>query len=646
MKLKPIEMKKLFLFLIIIFNICNAYSQEFYQKYDHENIVINGIFLENKFKKKYLLIGDFNQVEENSDIKLAKVFTNSGWGFIDENGNEIISTIYEEISNFKNGIVLAKLKTPNPSFKGSYDIKTVIINYLGQNLTEKYHTIYDFYNNQYYFQKDFIILLKNEKKGVINNKGEVLLPFNYEEISYTENYLLGYRKSLKGDNFREVDIYNKSGKFLKSLMNYGINEIGGELVTMINNDGSFFLNKTTFERLDSMVFNTLNNVKKSNISKIRATFRDRKNDIYSSYYLDKNLKIISPNFPNSFLVNDKFLVQPIDMPYPKKFIIANLENKKIAEYNYNDFILYLYFAMGRLDDPKYLKKQKKYWKNLETDYNDDFNRAYWSRNIDFHQSNESKDHFPRFYEKDEKGNRKRMGIIDANKGKVIYIKSIDSITYIEKFKDMDYIQATYKGQKSIILNLEGKIIKKINGYLYQESNNFMVSHLKKDTIVCDKKLSGIYIPYNSKTFEPLFHKSTIMKTYYNSYYKEYLKYSIIENGCKKYGIIDNNYNIIRPVEYFSISQNSQKPYTILKKSINEVEILDNNTFESLMEVKFEDSILKKPDERIKNSFSHYPDSYYEGSYNNGFYIFNEDRMVMDRYGNIIDKPENFNINLQ
>ena len=152
--------------------------------------------------------------------------------------------------------------------------------------------------------------------------------------------------------------------------------------------------------------------------------------------------------------------------------------------------------------------------------------------------------------------------------------------------------------------------------------------------------------YNSKTFEPLFHKSTIMKTYYNSYYKEYLKYSIIENGCKKYGIIDNNYNIIRPVEYFSISQNSQKPYTILKKSINEVEILDNNTFESLMEVKFEDSILKKPDERIKNSFSHYPDSYYEGSYNNGFYIFNEDRMVMDRYGNIIDKPENFNINLQ
>ena len=51
--------------------------------------------------------------------------------------------------------------------------------------------------------------------------------------------------------------------------------------------------------------------------------------------------------------------------------------------------------------------------------------------------------------------------------------------------------------------------------------------LKKDTIVCDKKLSGIYIPYNSKTFEPLFHKSTIMKTYYNSYYKEYLKYSII-----------------------------------------------------------------------------------------------------------------------
>ena len=105
------------------------------------------------------------------------------------------------------------------------------------------------------------------------------------------------------------------------------------------------------------------------------------------------------------------------------------------------------------------------------------------------------------------------GIIDANKGKVIYIKSIDSITYIEKFKDMDYIQATYKGQKSIILNLEGKIIKKINGYLYQESNNFMVSHLKKDTIVCDKKLSGIYIPYNSKTFEPLFHKSTITVSY-------------------------------------------------------------------------------------------------------------------------------------
>ncbi|GEN76807.1 WG repeat-containing protein [Chryseobacterium hagamense] len=659
-------MKNLFFFAVVLFQT-TLYGQSNYQKYSHKNIIVKGDFLKNKFSDRYLLIGDFMPIEENSQKKAAKVFTSNGWGYIDENGHEIIPTIYESISDFRHGLVSAKIKVPLPSQDGikRLEIRNEILNYSGKKLIDNNGFVQDF-SNSYYYQKDFFVAFQGNNQGVMTNLGKVLVPFKYEQIDCSNNFFFAYLKSSKGDNYRTVDIYSKNGTLLKSLVNYGIGNCDGHLTASEyydngENFGSFFIDNKTFEPLDNRRFSTINNVENSNLFKITVSFENKKDDTYPSFYLDKNLKIISPDFPDTYICDDKFLVQPIPVgknpDHATSFAIIDFKNNKIAEYSYEDFMLYQYFAYGRLDDPKFLESQKNYWKQLQKyQYSEYFYVNKW----DYFKNLERREHFSKFFEVDASGKEISSGFVDATTGRICIKRNLDEVAYVGNIIGTDFFQVKYKntvnGDKFDIYDSYGKFVRSDFGNYINTDFDILNKHTP-DYYILDKGKDTIFSQrlnfqqlLNRQTMEPVF-KNQLMYFADPHYLYSYGVMTFTDFKTKKTGIIDKNYNIRIMGDYdiirsFYTKDNTNRGYSIiyLKTKSNTIEIIKNNTFEHLLKIEFEPGILKNYGDKDKYGKEITSDAIILGQYKNGFYLINEEQKVIDRYGNIIDTPENFSLN--
>lgn len=647
-----IHMKKLAFFFTLYLPL-TFFSQGNYQRYDHKNIIVKGDFLKNNFNSRYLLIGDFMPVMENSKIKLAKVFTSNGWGYIDEKGNEVIRPAYESISNFRHGVVSAKLmeeQRPDNPEKRFQDLNNILLNYLGEVLTSE-SELANQYLDDYYLQKDYFIIVKNGLQGAMNNSGKTLVPAKYESIHSNKDYFFAYYAIINNEYSKRItDIYSKKGKLLKSLKGSGINSFGNRLfITEYNetgnSNGGYFLNYQTLERGEKKEYRIFNPVEKSKLFKMTVMF-ERGDDIYEQFYLDKNLEIVSQDYPNTYIYDDQFLIQPLpvgkDPAKATHFAVIDFKNHKIAEYSHEDFLLYQYFAHGKLNDPIFLESQKSYWKTLEKD--DHWRYEKWDYFLD-KELMHTRDRFVQFYETTaDKKKRLSVGYFDANTGEILFKRSLSEILSAYIIRGTDLFQVSYLEddiRKIEIINSKGESVAKITGGRIDAISKYFSSLVFEDATK-----ENLYKPkknlINLKTFKPVFSEN--MKDFNGYYYSENQDYLLFTNHEGKKGIINKNFEIIRIDDYTYIRDDVGIDYNLiyLKKN-DEIEIVEKGTYHSKMKVQFEPGILKNYGDNDKWGNRISTDILILGTYKNGFYLINEEKMVMDRYGNIIDKPHNFNI---
>lgn len=217
-------------------------------------IVIIGIFRFNqeKNKRKY-------EIEEISEYKYFLLYENNKMGVIDTNGNRIIEPIYDSI------------QIPNPSkevFICLYDYNTQTEEYKTKVLNEKNEEILTKYNkvmaipldgiaSNIPYEKSVLTYEKDQKYGLINLEGKVIVKPNYEEIqglTYKEGELLVKKdnkfgvinikgaeiikteyNSIVADNFYDDESkYEKAGyivgKNVDSNYNYGYIRYDGKIL--------------------------------------------------------------------------------------------------------------------------------------------------------------------------------------------------------------------------------------------------------------------------------------------------------------------------------------------------------------------------------------------------------------------------------
>ncbi|WP_157844483.1 MULTISPECIES: WG repeat-containing protein [unclassified Chryseobacterium] len=582
-------------------------------------------FLENKFDEKYLLIGDFLPVSEGSKVKLAKVYTNTGWGYIDQKGNEIVKPVYKQITSFYNGYVMA-----SEQLFSEYDWHStefpLIINYWGKILTSSKDYIYKIqYKDRY--QKDFFITSKNKKNGILSIAGKELVPFDYTEISYSDNFFFAYNYSDFENGICEFDIYKKNGDFVKKITSKGIREIGDYLINY-DVDGTYFLNKKNLKRIDNRTFNNIFLSENSSKFKYEVEIYHEKTDYTERYFLNNRLRIISPDFPNSYIYEDRFLVKPYELNNIKKFIVADLSNNKIAEYSFNDFILYQYFAHGKLDNPKFLKSQKPFWNTLTISKTLMDNQ--W---MEYYKNIEYRKRFAKFTEKNENNIQISTGYIDANTGKIVIKRNIKDVTYIESLDDTEFFQIKYdnkdvgqldvfNSKDSLVRSFSGNYINSNYNYLNKTNATFFILNKGKDSLNKKSMISEQLL--RRKDLKPIFADE---KMFVKTTAKNYAIFGF--NKDLKMGLIDNHNRIIRPADYqniFAADESQSTDILILQKQDNHNEIIDAKTFEPIIDITFKIGITKK-----------------HGYYRDGIYLINEKKNVMDRYGNIITTPPNFDL---
>lgn len=177
-------------------------------------ITIIGIifkFNQEKNKRKY-------EVEEISEYKYFLLYENNKMGVIDTRGNRIIEPIYDSI------------QIPNPSkevFICLYDYNTQTEEYKTKVLNDKNEEILTNYNkvmsipldgiaSDIPYEKSVLVYEKNQKYGLINLDGKIIVKAKYEEIqglTYKEGELL-----VKKDNkFGVINI--KGAEIIKTEYN-------------------------------------------------------------------------------------------------------------------------------------------------------------------------------------------------------------------------------------------------------------------------------------------------------------------------------------------------------------------------------------------------------------------------------------------
>jgi hypothetical protein len=280
-------------------------------------------YLDNDFKVK-IPFGRYKEANPYNKNRLAIVKKNRHFGVIDEFGNEVIPTSYDLVElpkrySNENDVFILKKK----SKYGLFDVK-------GKELLKVDNKSIDWD----YIKKDsintshFIINNSQNKFGSIDSKGNIIIPFEYDEIT-----------SFEGN---EIAIVKKNGK-------YGVINSKNEIIIPINlksiNSGRWF---------NYLIINK--NEKYGIIDKNGTEIIPTIYEYLEPCYYDENNKVIV-KIDNKFGVINKEQKVIIDLKYdeisnwveygPKAHFIT-INNKKglisrkgeiLLEPIYDDFIL-------------------------------------------------------------------------------------------------------------------------------------------------------------------------------------------------------------------------------------------------------------------------------------------------------------------
>ena len=221
---------------------------------------------------KLLLDNNYQSINYSEDSKLLILQKDGGYGVTDLNGKQILSVDYEQIRIPGDYIIAIKdgkqvifdlvgtqkenlaytniLKTENENYNITVDKndKYGVINKDGNILIgNKYNYI------QYLYDNYFIVGGETGKSGIINDKGEEILPIKYEVIQKLDKNNIV--QAMVGN---VLELYSKEMNNIVSMENGKI-EINDEYIkvysnnqtTYVSNDGTL---KTNFEIFNNNIF--------------------------------------------------------------------------------------------------------------------------------------------------------------------------------------------------------------------------------------------------------------------------------------------------------------------------------------------------------------------------------------------------------
>lgn len=246
---------------------------------------------------KILLDNNYQSINYSEDSKLLILQKDNKYGVTDLNGKQILSVDYEQIRIPGNYIIAVKdgkqiifdlagtqkdnlaytniLKTENENYSVTVDKndKYGVINKEGDILIEnKYNYI------QYLYDNYFIVGGETGKSGIINEKGEEILPIKYEVIQKLDKNDIV--QAMIGN---VLELYSKDMKNIVSMEN-GKLEINDEYIKVyssnqtiyVSNDGTL---KTNFEIFDNNIF--------ASEREGKWGFVDKDNNVVVDYQYDK-----------------------------------------------------------------------------------------------------------------------------------------------------------------------------------------------------------------------------------------------------------------------------------------------------------------------------------------------------------------------
>lgn len=171
---------------------------------------------------------DFN--DEQGPIRICK---DGGWGLADKNGRTILDTIYDAVGPCHNNRVGVK----RDSLFGYVDCSGKKV------IPMVYDMASDFVDAEYCFGEPLAWVAKNKKWGVINTNGEVVIPFEYDDI----DPLFAYAVVTKG---KEKGLVNFRNEFLVTLGMHDLELIDNDIVRISDDDSTCAVNLQTGEKFE------------------------------------------------------------------------------------------------------------------------------------------------------------------------------------------------------------------------------------------------------------------------------------------------------------------------------------------------------------------------------------------------------------
>lgn len=185
------------------------------------------LFIDKTGKKVLSLNKNVADFADNFHESLARFRKNSHYGFIDLKGNIVINPQYTFADNFHYGFATVKIKDnytfinkKGQEMNASFDnAKRFSDNHLAPICKNKKwgfmdtlgHTKIDFlYDNAYPFSEQLAVVMQNQKYGVINEHGIVVIPFEYNGIQtyFHNNMILAYKIKNDTIHFYYLDSAN------------------------------------------------------------------------------------------------------------------------------------------------------------------------------------------------------------------------------------------------------------------------------------------------------------------------------------------------------------------------------------------------------------------------------------------------------
>ena len=244
----------------------------------------------------------YQSIEYNSGLEMFIVEKTGKYGVIKENGTEILDVQYSEIQI--NGIyIYAKNNDEQIIFneKGNkieLDPNVIIektenTNYyikIEQYEENKEYTIVDQKQNnlinnkynyiEYLFDEKFVAINENNKSGIINGQGEIIVEFKYDLIQTIKN-----KNVIQCFDFElnKTEIYNKEVEKTVEMKNAQI-ENTNEYIKILNDDQEIYLDNNGNKIIKEEI---LKEIKNSDATNIIGNYKKVENN-YGEYYYIKN----------------------------------------------------------------------------------------------------------------------------------------------------------------------------------------------------------------------------------------------------------------------------------------------------------------------------------------------------------------------